>query len=428
MKEGERKGKAVVVGGSIAGISCAHALIRAGWDVVVLEKTPAPPTAGIPTGAGLGLDPLAQKLIQSWLTHPDLLLHSTLPLTIDQNNATDEEKKIKWTLTRDEGYNHRAAYWADLFHLLYNALPRNTVLWGHLFVSFSIPNDDRSYVRVETKTLASGDTVSIVGNLLVGADGSLSSIRNHFLPDFKLRYSGYCAWRGVVDFSNNENSEAIVGIKAAYPDLGRCLYFNLGTGTHSVLYELRDKKMNWIWYISQPEPQLKGSSVTMRVSNDMLRNMLEEAEKVWDPELARLIRETTDPFLNVIYDADPLEQIHWDNVVLVGDAAHPTTPHGLRSTNMSILDAAVLGKCLEKWGVENLSSALKEYQSVRLPVVSKQVLHSRRLGRVKQGLPFLPDGYTFDPINASAGDCEELQQKKMPCFGDTPLFVTTSTS
>nr|GMD41346.1 Kynurenine 3-monooxygenase [Ipomoea batatas]GMD44325.1 Kynurenine 3-monooxygenase [Ipomoea batatas] len=421
MKGGKRKGKAVVVGGSIAGISCAHALIGAGWDVVVLEKTSAPPT-GSPTGAGLGLDPLARKLVQSWLPQPDLLHRSTLPLTIDQNKATDAEKKISWALTRDEDFNFRAAYWADLYSLLYNALPQNIVFWGHSFLSFSV-SDDKSYVSVETKVLNTGDTISIVGDLLVAADGCLSSIRRSFLPDFKLRYSGYCAWRGVLDFSNNESSEAIIGIKAAYPDLGRCLYFDMGSGTHSVLYELLNKRMNWIWYINQPEPELKGTSVTMKVSNDMVRNLHEEAEKVWAPELARLIRETKDPFLNVIYDADPLQQIVWGNVVLIGDAAHPTTPHGLRSTNMSVLDAAVLGKCLEKWGLENLTSALEEYQSIRLPVASEQVLHSRRLGRIKQGLP-LPDRHTFDPKNATADECEELQQKKMPYFSYVPSLLS----
>lgn len=82
-EENTRKPKAVVVGGSIAGISAAHSLLIAGWDVVVLEKTCAPPS-GSPTGAGLGLDPLAQKIIESWIGQPNLLQNSTLPLTIDQ--------------------------------------------------------------------------------------------------------------------------------------------------------------------------------------------------------------------------------------------------------------------------------------------------------------------------------------------------------
>jgi 2-polyprenyl-6-methoxyphenol hydroxylase-like FAD-dependent oxidoreductase len=160
----------------------------------------------------------------------------------------------------------------------------------------------------------------------------------------------------------------------------------------------------------------------MKVSSEMVQQMLQNAEKVWVPELVRVMKETEDPFLNFIYDSDPLEQIFWDNVVLVGDAAHPTTPHGLRSTNMSVLDAAVLGKCLAKWGAENLLSALREYQSIRLPVVSKQVLHARKMGRIKQGL-VLPDRDPFDPKSARLEDFQELRQKNMPFFDYVPLLL-----
>lgn len=416
----KKRPKAVIVGGSIAGVSCAHALILAGWDVVVLEKSSAPPT-GSPTGAGLGLDPLARTLIETWIKRPRFLHNTTLPLTIDQNQAMDCEKRVSWTLTRDEEFNFRAAYWADLHGLLYNELPPDIFLWGHLFCSFSVSSDRKS-VRVKAKVLHTEETVELVGDLLVAADGCLSSIRRSFLPDLKLRYAGYCAWRGVLDFSESDNSETITSIRKAYPDLGRCLYFDLGTATHTVLYELPRKKLNWIWYINQPVPGRKGNSVTMKVSDDMIRKMHQEAEKIWDPALVRVVKETEEPFINVIYDSDPLEQLFWDNVVLVGDAAHPTTPHGLRSTNMSLLDAAVLGACLDKWGREKLESALEEYQSTRLPVVAKQVLHSRQMGRIKQGLVF-DNRKLFDPKTATSEDCEELQQKNIPCFADVPLLV-----
>ncbi|KAE8056420.1 hypothetical protein FH972_013195 [Carpinus fangiana] len=416
----KEKPKAVVVGGSIAGVSCAHALISAGWDVVVLEKSCSPNT-GSPTGAGLGLDPLAQTLIESWLQQPELLHNSTLPLTVDLNQATDSEKKVSWTLARDENFNFRAALWADLHGLLFNALPSNIFFWGHLFLSFCV-SDDKTSVKVKAKVLQTDETIEIVGNLLVAADGSLSSIRQSFFSDFKLRYSGYCAWRGVFDFSGNENSETVMGIRRAYPELGKCLYFDLGSGTHTVLYELQNKRFNWIWYVNQPEPKLQRNSATMKVSREMVQQMLQNAEKVWVPELVRVMKETEDPFLNFIYDSDPLEQIFWDNAVLVGDAAHPTTPHGLRSTNMSVLDAAVLGKCLAKWGAENLQSALREYQSIRLPVVSKQVLHARKMGRIKQGL-VLPDRDPFDPKSARLEDFQELRQKNMPFFDYVPLLL-----
>ncbi|GFZ08401.1 FAD/NAD(P)-binding oxidoreductase family protein [Actinidia rufa] len=415
-----KKGKAVVVGGSIAGLSCAHALIAAGWDVVVVEKSTSPPS-GSPTGAGLGLDPLAQKLIGSWLGQPHLLRNRTLPLTIDQNQATNGEENFSRTLSRDENFNFRAAHWADLHGLLYSALPPDIFLWGHLYLSFSIYND-KSNVKLKTTILHTGEVIEIVGDLLIAADGCLSSIRGNFLPQLKLRYSGYCAWRGVLDFSDNEHLETITDIRRAYPDLGKCLYFSLGYKSHSVFYELLNEKINWIWYANQPEPKLKGNSVTMKVSSDMIDKMHQEAEKVCAPELVRVIKETKEPFINVIYDCDPLEQIVWDTVVLVGDAAHPTTPHSLGSTNMTVLDAAVLGKCLEKWGVENLRTALGEYQSIRLPVTSAQVLHSRKMGQIKQGL-VLSDRMAFDPMMTSLEECQDLQQKNMPFFGDVPSIL-----
>ncbi|XP_050213737.1 uncharacterized protein LOC126665077 [Mercurialis annua] len=412
----KKRAKAIIVGGSIAGISCAHALISAGWDVVVLEKSSSPPKSSA-TGAGIAMDLLSQKIVKSWISQPHLLQEITIPLTIDQNVVTDGDK-IR-ILTRDENFNFRAAHWSELHGLLSNDLPSEIFLWGHLFLSLHI-SEDKASVSVKAKCVQTDEIIEINGDLLVAADGSLSSIRKTFLPDLKLRYSGYCAWRGVLDFSGKENSETILGIRKLYSDLGNCSYFHLAGGSHSVLYELRYEKLNWVWYVLHPEPELKGNSVTMKVNTDMINNLHQEAEEVWHPEFVKVMKESKEPFLNFIYDCDPLQQIVWDNVVLIGDAAHPTTPHGGRSTNMAIADAAVFGKCLQKWGVEDLASALEEYQRLRLPVTSKQVLHSRRMGRLKQGL-HLPDVNTFDPKTASQEECEKLlPHKNMPFFYGVP--------
>ncbi|KAF3670587.1 putative protein arginine N-methyltransferase PRMT10-like [Capsicum annuum] len=335
------------------------------WDVVVLEKTPTPPTCS-PTGAGLGLDPLSHKIIESWLQHgPQLLQQTTFPLSIDQNQETDGETKVRRTLAGDENFNFRAAYWADLHNLLYGALPVDIVLWGYLSLSFSM-YDDKSKVKVEAKVLETGVTIDIVADLLIAADGycvwlgstiqgngeidedvskriragwmkwrlasgvlrdkkvplklkgdrvrnevirekvGVASVEDNMregtlrwfehvmrrgadapvrrcerlaLDDFRRR-RGYCAWRGVLDISNKEHSEAIISLKKLYPDLGKCLEFDLSSGTLSVLYELLNHRFNWIW----------------------------------------VIKEIQEPFLNVIYDCDPLEQIFWDKV-LIGDAS-----------------------------------------------------------------------------------------------------------
>lgn len=114
--------------------------------------------------------------------------------------------------------------------------------------------------------------------------------------------------------------------------------------------------------------------------------MHEEARRTWVPELATLMQATTNPFINAIFDREPLHQFVWGRVVLIGEAAHPTTPHGLRSTNMSILDAFVLGNALSKWGSEGIDAALNEYQEERVPATAREVLFSRHLGQLKQGL------------------------------------------
>ncbi|KAH9760862.1 FAD binding 3 domain-containing protein [Citrus sinensis] len=383
----KQKPKAIVVGGSIAGESCAKALVSAGWDVVVIEKTRGPPTQN-PTGAGLGLDPLAQKIVQSWLHEPELLYNNTLPITITENLATDGEKKISWVIGREEGAKYLTAYWADLHGLIYNTLPPEIFLWGHQYLSFCI-SEDKLTVKVRAKDLETDEIIEIVGDLLVGADGILSSIVQSILPDFKLRYTGYCAWRG----------------------------------SHILVTELKKEKFNWVWYVNQPEPELKGNTTSVKVSSDMIEELHQRAEQVWLPELSRLIKETKDPFLNAIYDRDPLEKIFWDRVVLTGDAAHPTTPHAARSTNMAITDAAVLGKCLEKWGPDHLYSALEEYQSIRKPVTSAQVLHSRRLGQMKQGLSIPGRERPFDPKTASLEDLEFIVNMKVPLFDVVPPIL-----
>jgi 2-polyprenyl-6-methoxyphenol hydroxylase-like FAD-dependent oxidoreductase len=52
-----------------------------------------------------------------------------------------------------------------------------------------------------------------------------------------------------------------------------------------------------------------------------------------------LLQATKAPFINAIFDREPLERWVFGRVVLAGEAAHPTTPHALRSTNMAIADA-----------------------------------------------------------------------------------------
>lgn len=95
--------------------------------------------------------------------------------------------KESWEQTTDEEFNFRAAHWYDLHGLLYRELPPDVVLWGHFFLSFRV-NDDKHGVTIKARVVQTDEVVEIARNLLVAADGCLSSVRKHFFRDLKLRY------------------------------------------------------------------------------------------------------------------------------------------------------------------------------------------------------------------------------------------------
>ena len=65
------------------------------------------------------------------------------------------------------------------------------------------------------------------------------------LGGYVRRYSGYCAWRGVV--TDGEAPEAARAARQAYPELGTAIYFDIAQRTHGVLYELPGQRLNWLW-------------------------------------------------------------------------------------------------------------------------------------------------------------------------------------
>lgn len=43
-------------------------------------------------------------------------------------------------------------------------------------------------------------------------------------------------------------------------------------------------------YVNQPEPELQGSSVTLKATEDRIQHMQREADQIWPPELAQLMK------------------------------------------------------------------------------------------------------------------------------------------
>ena len=175
--------RALVIGGSLGGLLAANLLRHAGWDVTVFERN-----AEDLTGRGAGIS-----------THPQLIdiLHRVgidfdesmgirvdTVICLDKSGKTYLETKTARTMSS----------WGRLYRSLRDPLPAESYRLG--MALREIEQDAGSVIAV----FADGARVS--GDLLVGADGVRSTVREQFLPDIEPNYAGYVAWRAMLDESD----------------------------------------------------------------------------------------------------------------------------------------------------------------------------------------------------------------------------------
>lgn len=66
--------------------------------------------------------------------------------------------------------------------------------------------------------------------------------------------------------------------------------------------------------------------LTTKVVKCTIEKIHEAINKTWVLELSALMKVTLEPFINILYDQEPVKQFVWDHIVLVSDAAHPIPP------------------------------------------------------------------------------------------------------
>jgi 2-polyprenyl-6-methoxyphenol hydroxylase-like FAD-dependent oxidoreductase len=197
------------------------------------------------------------------------------------------------------------------------------------------------------------------GDLLIGADG-LGSVTRRAIADVPIRYAGYVAWRGV---------------SSVPVDPGR-LTESWGVGERFGLVDIGHGRTYWFATKNAPEgepdePQDRKAEILGRFSG-------------WHEPIAAVAEAADDAAIlrNDVYYLEPLP--HWSNrrVVLVGDAAHATTPGIGQGAAQAIEDAVVLADRLA--GSADLATALDEYEAIRQPRAEAVLKMSRRADKAAQ--------------------------------------------
>jgi 2-polyprenyl-6-methoxyphenol hydroxylase-like FAD-dependent oxidoreductase len=364
--------RALIVGGSLGGLFAGCALLRAGWDVQVIERTPGRLDG---RGAGLGVLPAMLEVLKGAGARVDRTVG--MPVRGRVCFARDGSERAWLPMPQ------YTTSWSRLHSLLSEVFPEERVRRGAVLADLE---QDAAGV---TARLADGS--SLRADLVVAADGLRSTVRRFFLPEVKLIYAGYVGWRGLAE----ESAFSMPTHSALFGRFAFCL----PEGEHILGYpvpgEADDltpgrRRYNFVWYrpaderavLTDAAGKLHEEGIAPQaIRPEVIALMRADAEARLCPQFAEAIRVTALPLVQPIYDLlSP--RIAFGRVALLGDAASVARPHVAMGAIKAGQDAMALAVALASEPVE---TALARYDALRRPAAEALVVESRRLGAYLEG-------------------------------------------
>lgn len=352
-----------VAGAGIGGLAAALCLHDKGFDVRVFEAV-----AGLrPLGVGINIMPHASGVLHG------LGLGDVLDDVAIRTRAVEYRTRFGHLIQSDPrsveaGFDypqysvHRGELQFLLLDLIRARLGQGAVVPCKAVTGFA---QDSRGVRV-----GFADGTAYEADLLVGADGFRSKVRQALHPDEgAAHYEGTMMWRGA-------------NLQAPFAD-GRTMFI---AGDHDVKFvcypisgrAARDGKalINWVAELRHDQPRAaEDADWTREGGRDFMAAFHEF--RMPDIDVAALLRNTQKITQYPMIDRDPLPWWTQGRVTLLGDAAHPMYPIGANGASQAIVDARVLADALaDVPGPDGLLA----YEATRRPGTTKVVLSNRASG------------------------------------------------
>lgn len=340
-----------IIGGGIAGLTTAIALRKIGIEARVFEAAPILH----PLGAGLALAGNAMQAYQHLGMADEVKKAGYILPTF---TILDQKGKVITqadTASVNRKYNtysvaiHRAA----LHKVLLTKINPEQLILNKRATGFERNNNGLA-VRFQDGTTHTTD-------YLIVADGIHSQIRHQLLPDAKTRYAGYTCWRAVID----NPGLSMEGSTESW-----------GPGRRFGIVPLADNKIYWFACTNAPAQD-------ERMKNFTTKDLYHHFQDFHDP-VPTLLHQTKNEELiwNDIIDLKPIDQYAFENIVLIGDTAHATTPNMGQGACQAIEDAVILASEIKK--NNDIAAAFKSFESRRMKKTHFIVNNSRTLGKVAQ--------------------------------------------
>ncbi|PZV11259.1 MAG: monooxygenase [Pseudanabaena sp.] len=342
-----------IIGAGTSGAYLASLLIQEGFQVSLFEKAPVVRTDGcgiLIVQSGMkalhqGNPQISQKIIESGNPVKLFEFRNLKGGFINSESVTYAEDELPGMLV------HRKA----ILEAILDTLPSDCIKFNAQLSSIT-QTDSSAIAHFKDGSQWEGD-------LIIGADGILSKVRQSVVPNVELYYLGDLVWRGIV-------------ADDSFCPEGNFFVYVRGRGIYANFFHIDAKHTHWGFFVEKEQTDVEKG--ILQPTDTTIP--AQELAKL--PEDARKVIEST-PIENMIcrysYDIDPLPQLYDGLVLLIGDAAHAKSSTRARGMTSGWEDGLALTQHLKSSA--SISEALKNYQTERLPIVHEYQRTSREMSQ-----------------------------------------------
>jgi len=353
----ERSRSIIIAGAGIAGLTAAIAFARHGFSVQIYEQAPQLEAFG----AGLQLSPNATHILRELGVLPDLLPYAVRPRAVELRDAATLKTLTAIQLGEAAEQRWKAPYLvvhrADLRSALLAVADRNDRIG--LTTAARITGLQQHANWVEASVNSAGSVSEVSANMLVGADGVWSAVRNMVRTAASSRFTGELAWRTTIALDESAGK-----VFAAIGSSDSVTAF-LHPRFHLIAYPIsKGAKINLVAFT-------KGERIADNWSGNADIKILTQAMRNTSPKLQELVNSAGVWTAWPLHSVDPNGSWTADRVALVGDAAHAMTPFAAQGAAMAIEDAALLADYVANDG--KLAKSLPLWERQRKERVNKVV-------------------------------------------------------
>ena len=324
-----------VIGGGISGLALGCTFQEAKIPVAVFEQSSEVSNYG----AGISISPNGIKILKNLGIYQDILERSANP-----KNAAyfSNNKQIKLfdvdviTTTRKTLYEVLLNKYIEL---------GGEILFNHKLRSIGVNNSELHF----------SNNITYKVKHIAACDGIKSICRNQILPKDNPVYSGYSVWRSIVD-KKQANIETL-----------------LGPNHHVVTYPISSSKISFVAAVKTNKEYIE----SWKAPGSLEELKLDLPISAYN--FLSFLDDRSILYKWGVYTRPAPRSLSFENLTLLGDAAHPIVPFIGQGGCLALEDAYTFGKLIHRYKGD-IKNSQRAYENLRLPRIHKIKSLSERQG------------------------------------------------